>query len=412
MKKQLLLVAIVSIALFVSCEKDEENPILELMTSESIFVTDETSQRYTYFNSSSPWVATTDVSWCKIISANQGNGNSESQYIHIEVEANPTTEERTATISIQAGTLKKNIVLTQTGGTPNLYINTGFMSVDGAENTCSITVTSNSQWTATVNDAAINNWCTITPNSGFGNGTITVSVARNYSYARRHAFISVTNGVTQRTDTIFQVGGETYSDPSIAVTINGLVWATRNVGDFGTFTDFATESGKYYKFNRTIGYSYVGGYLERDGNHDDIVGGTVEPLFDSERTKENSDWILLNDPCPSGWRLPTDEELEDLRSLGYRWVNDPAGAWLGQDAPSATFAVPGNAIFLPAKGLILDDVIHYANQGCYWTKTQGTSYSSRDDGGQALSFNPTGSRQVTSAFMSKSCALLVRCIKE
>jgi len=415
-KKHLLLFAIVSMAMFMSCSENEETvepivePMLQLTSASTLSVPVETSQHFISFICSVPWTATIDVPWCSI-SPNQGKGSSVSQTkITASVGANPIAAERTANITIQAGSLSKIITLTQAAGNAELSISPTFITVKG-ENEYSITVTSNAQWTAAVNDATFNSWCTITPNTGFGNGTITVSVAKNHSYARRHALISVISDGIQKTDTIFQIDGEVYSDPNIGVAINGITWAARNVNNFGTFTDFATESGKYYQFNRAVGYSYIGGNIEQDGSHNDIVGGSVEPAFATEYAYENRDWELFNDPCPCGWRLPTDVELEDLRKSGYRWVNDPAGAWLGQDASTATFALPGKAIFLPANGLLFADKIHYVGEGAYYTKTQ-VWIAGVADSGRFLSFTQSGSNGVTGRFIGKRCALSIRCIKE
>jgi uncharacterized protein (TIGR02145 family) len=116
---------------------------------------------------------------------------------------------------------------------------------------------------------------------------------------------------------------------------------------------------------------------------------------------------LLNDPCPSGWRLPTAQELENLRAAGYRWDSELTGAWLGPDASSATFLGSVSAVFFPAGGLILMDVLHNVGEGRAWTSTQ-----SSNDGGQALIFTSSTSMNVTSHFHNKYVALPVRCVKE
>ncbi|MDR0231207.1 MAG: hypothetical protein LBI82_03715 [Dysgonamonadaceae bacterium] len=392
-KNYLLLFAIVSFAIFVSCES-EDKPFLILLDEETEFSVSAEAHEYSkVFNCNTSWEATVDVTWCTV-SPNQGEGNS-SFIIYIQVEANPMAAERTAIITIQAGSLRKNITLIQQPGAPALSISPAFIRADGIENVYSIAVTSNAQWTAVVNDAAVNTWCTITPNSGFGNGTITVSTKRNLGYARRYAFVSVVSDGVHRTDTILQNGDEIYSDPSIAVTINGITWASRNVDNFGRFTDFSFNAGKYYQFNRPTGYSYV--------------EGRIEPAFESGYTNEYSDWSLIYDPCPCGWRLPTNTELENLRMSGFRWINEPAGAWFGPDAQSATTIAPGKAIFLPAQGLISQGEILGAEEGWYWTKTQSTT---NDDYVYVLPFNRTGSYPVLSRVYLKPNALLVRCVKE
>jgi len=395
-KKQLfLLFTIMSVITFISCEK-EDTPFLNLVSSEKIGVYEDPFESTITFNCNTAWKATVDVPWCNIANTNNGEGNGTNQTLHIVGGINPTTKMRTAVISIQAGGLQKDVILTQTAGASKLTIHPTFISADSKEDVYSIIVTSNSQWDATINDATINDWCTITPNSGFGSAVITVSVARNHGYARRHAFISIVSGEIQKTDTIFQNGGESYSDPSIAVTINNLVWAARNVDVFGNFTDFSTQTGKYYKFNGTTGYSYI--------------GENVVPAFYPE-IADDGDWLLINDPCPCEWRLPTAEELESLRASGYRWVDDLAGAWLGPDAESATLLEPGNAIFFPANGILAENVVRYPEWGCYWTKTHVRS-GSELIGGRTFMFSKSFAHDVTTRYFTKEAALLVRCVKE
>ena len=391
-KKHLFLVLIASLAMCVSCSDGDgdSDPMLD-MPSQSFSVAARSSQFFIPFNCNTSWKASSDASWCKLAQT-EGQGSNELISIYVDIEANPIALARTAKVTIQAGSLMRETTVEQAAGTATLSISPTFIQSEGTENTFSITVTSNAQWSAMVNDAVLNSWCTITPSSGFGDGTITVSVARNHGYARRAAFISVVSDGIQKTDTIFQKGGETYSDPSIPVTINGITWASRNVDKFGFFTDFLTDQGKYYQFNRSIGYSFV--------------NGNAEPTM-LEYVNENSDWELFNDPCPCGWRLPTYLEVDNLRTSGYRWVNEPAGAWYGSDAASATFEFPGNAIFLPAGGIISSTgmSVEAADWGYYWTKQQNI----RQQHGHSLWFRD---RTNSTNEVSKGAALFIRCVQE
>ena len=391
--KQLFFFTIASLAMLVSCsENKEDGPMLELASASTISAPGGACERNIIINCNIPWEATADVPWCTFTSTEL---SVDQTLITIHVEANPIVEERTANILIQAGSLSEKVTLVQAVGNPTLSINSTFIELVGEESSNSIAVTSNASWTATVNDAAISNWCTVTP-SGFGDGTITVSVAENPSYARRYAFITVVSGDIKITAIVFQNAGKFYPDQG--VTINGITWATRNIDAFATFADSPTATGRYYQFNRTIGYSYI------DGN--------VTPAFDNNYVNENIDWNFLNDPCPGGWRLPTAAELENLRTSGFHWIDEPAGAWFGPDAASATFDVPGNAIFLPAKGLLHEGNMLVEKSGAYWTNTQGWA-GNLGSAGRDLRFSFSGTQEVTgTTFTGKDTALLLRCVKE
>lgn len=407
-QKNVFLLTIAAVAMLVSCSENEEigkknkptpepDPMLELTSSSTRPALASATQAYISFSCNVAWTATVDVSWCKI-NQNQGEGKSTEITVKVEVEANTVTEERRAIVSMKAGSLSKEVTIVQSGASSVLSLSPTFISANamgsayGRGNEYSIDLTTNTRWIVEVIDDG-NSWCTVTPTSGLGNAVITVSAATNFSYARRLAFIRISGGGIEQTDTIFQKAGESYSDPSIAVTINGVTWATRNVGNFGTFTDFATEHGKYYQFNNRTGYSYI--------------EESVNPAFDFGYNAVYSDWVLLNDPCPGEWRLPKSTELANLYASGFRWVNEPAGAWLGPDAASE---MPNNAIFLPAKGSISSNTATIENptEGVYWTETQWENTTTNF--GYMLRFGQSG--KLWGDGTSKKNALLIRCVKE
>ena len=393
------LAAILSIALFVSCNstEPEPEPLLRVMTSTVSVSPEASSDRTISFSCNGAWEISIDVSWLTI-DRMQGNGTASPR---LTIEANPTTEQRVAIITVTSGALSEKITLTQTGTAPALSIYPTFIHAEGRGKNWygegveySINITSTTQWTAEVTDAEIKDWISINPTSGFGNGVITVSLDANLGFARRHAFIAISAGNIHRTDTVFQKGsGSLEADEFNSVTINGITWATKNVDEFGTFVPFyapASVVGKYYQFNRPTAYS--------------VVDGKAEPPLKYETINENSDWSILNDPCPCGWRLPTEAEAENLRTSGFRWVNEPAGAWFGTDAQTATFAMPGSAIFLPAGGVITSSGLGYLEQGYYWIRVQH-GY----DQGRQLYFSQFGSGTIGN---SKSGARFIRCVTE
>jgi len=117
------------------------------------------------------------------------------------------------------------------------------------------------------------------------------------------------------------------------VKINGVTWATRNVDDPGTFTAKPQYIGKEYT-------------LEEAKN-----------------------------VCPTGWRLPTKEELESLKkSETYIWseLNGVRGGYFGS----------GDKIFLPAAK-------YDANNKCfaiYWSGTMSND-SNKYDGYQMIFYD-------------------------
>ncbi|MDR0831123.1 MAG: hypothetical protein LBN95_13610 [Prevotellaceae bacterium] len=109
-----------------------------------------------------------------------------------------------------------------------------------------------------------------------------------------------------------------------AVKINGVVWATRNVGSKGIFCDFPYESGLYYT------------------------------------------WEDAQNACPAGWRLPTTEEFESLIASGSVWTTQ-------NGVPGRLFGKTPNQIFLPAAGYRYSSgggLGDAGENGYYWSSTQ------------------------------------------
>lgn len=111
------------------------------------------------------------------------------------------------------------------------------------------------------------------------------------------------------------------------VVLNGVKWATRNVDEPGTFASVPTDEGKFYQWNRNVGWSL----LSKDGyTRNDISAFESYPnghIWDYS-SHENNIWERVNDPCPEGWRVPTREELESLLSVDNKWVTvGDVGGW-------------------------------------------------------------------------------------
>ena len=110
------------------------------------------------------------------------------------------------------------------------------------------------------------------------------------------------------------------------VVINGIRWATRNVGASGTFADNPESLGEYYT------------------------------------------WEEAKRACPAGWRLPTKEEFKELLDAPHQVLT------IGSEE-GRIFGTPPNTIFLPAAGFVDyedGDIIYnlVGTTGDYWSSTQ------------------------------------------
>jgi uncharacterized protein (TIGR02145 family) len=116
------------------------------------------------------------------------------------------------------------------------------------------------------------------------------------------------------------------------VVINGVTWATRNVDMPGTFADNPEDAGMLYQWNRKIGWSSTDPLI----NSDDGI------TWDNS-TASGAIWEEGNDPCPSGWHVPTQSEFQSLIESDSYWeeTNGVFGRIFGSGE---------NVIFLPAAG--------------------------------------------------------------
>jgi len=173
------------------------------------------------------------------------------------------------------------------------------------------------------------------------------------------------------------------------VRIEGVVWATRNVDAPGTFAENPQDAGMFYQWNRRTGWASTGYEWPSPmpGWNSTVPTGTM--------------WYAENDPCPTGWRVPTQAELQSLYNAGSAWTTiDGVNGRLYGTAP--------NQIFLPATGWrwsnggALDGVDESGN---YWSSTQNDSTNV-----WGLSFHSSLSNISPLAF--RSFGFNVRCVAE
>jgi len=132
-------------------------------------------------NANFDWTASTDAPWLTI--PQNGSGNL---LINAAYPENQSLISRSATITITGNDLVVLASLIQAAGEPMIYVSPENINVPYLAGSTSLTVTSNTDWTASADSA----WITLTP-SGNGNGSITVDYIENPYYVDRISTITV-----------------------------------------------------------------------------------------------------------------------------------------------------------------------------------------------------------------------------
>jgi len=172
----------------------------------------------------------------------------------------------------------------------------------------------------------------------------------------------------------------------VGVKINGVTWATRNVDKPGTFAAKPEVPGMFYQWNRPIGWSAT----------DPIVNSNDGTNWDNSMPAGYS-WET--NVCPSGWRIPTRSELQNLIYSGSSWstLNGVNGYFFGN----------GNQkVFFPAAGSrsIGGTLICEGDVGYYWSSTRNGN-----DDAYILDFDHNIA-EMRSYF--RGYGLSIRCVKE
>ena len=174
-------------------------------------------------------------------------------------------------------------------------------------------------------------------------------------------------------------------EPEEGVVINGVRWATRNVSVGGSFARNPQDVGQFRQWNRWMGWAA--------SDH------MSNPTWDSSNAT-GSTWTGTTCPCPTGWRIPTQAELQSLGT--GTWVLN----WNETGVAGRVFGTAPNQIFLPAAGMRNANNGAFESggiHGAYWSSTPiGTANAA------ALVFTNNTSGMTTGN--ARAWAFSIRCV--
>ncbi|MDR0509785.1 MAG: hypothetical protein LBH06_01670, partial [Rikenellaceae bacterium] len=115
------------------------------------------------------------------------------------------------------------------------------------------------------------------------------------------------------------------------VEINGVVWATRNVGVPHGFASLSQRwRGCCYRWNDATAWNW-------DGSSPNSISPAGQTWLSVAEISNASTWDAANDPCPQGWLIPSTTEASDLLTLPRKWSNCSGylGYWVGANSATA-----------------------------------------------------------------------------
>ena len=138
-------------------------------------------------------------------------------------------------------------------------------------------------------------------------------------------------------------------------------WATRNLDYPGTFAANPEDAGRLFQWGTYNGVVH----------HWDNTTAAAPADFNTSRNRVA--WTAANDPCPTGWRVPTYAELTALRNAGSRWDDTPG-------INGRFFGTGQNRIFLLVSGWRVSGsgaLSHVGMHSIFWSSTELESEHAR-----------------------------------
>lgn len=153
--------------------------------------------------SNTAWSISSNQSWCNISTTSGSNNKT----ISFSITPNTSTQSRTAIIIVNSSALSVQITVTQEGRTeviPTLSVSPETISVTAIEQTSIFDISSNTNWTISSNQS----WCIPSVTSGYGDYTISCSIAENIQPQTRTATMTINGENLTRKVTLIQSGKE------------------------------------------------------------------------------------------------------------------------------------------------------------------------------------------------------------
>ena len=265
------------------------------------------------------------------------SGNAGTAQVTLTAAENSSTELRTAALTVKSGELTKSIDVSQSAANPDISIDASSLEFTSGSGSKMFRISSNTMWAI----SSDKNWCSVSPTSGSGDGSVTVSVEENTSTSERTATITVESATIKRTLAVTQ-NGATPITPLASqdriFTVGSVTFKMIRV-DGGTFTMGATseQGNDAYDDEKsahqvTLSSYYIGETEVTQALWQAVMGSNPSYFSGSNKPVESVSWNdcqdfirRLNALTGENFRLPTEAEWEFAarggnKSWGYKYA--------------------------------------------------------------------------------------------
>lgn len=373
------LCALWTLILVCACGKPETDPAIDITTPDTIIVGDRDQTATITFTSNNPWTVSSSEDWCKV-SPTSGEAGKKPTTINISLEPNDTFNNRTATVTINAGGIEKTVSIYQKAGPrPAPYVSHKWLTDDqgnyltgdrgitiGAEGfELGINFVSNLEakdllLKVTTGEDWIYQSHNIERLDGDTYRTL-IHIDKNPSTNMRMGYVQISNASETEGYSIEIIQEGAGPIPEGAVDLGlGVYWAECNIGasspeDSGTFFAWGeTEPKEFYDWSN---------YKWANGSKYSITKYNTNSSYG---TVDDVKQLLPEDDAASvatggEWRMPTREEFRQLLTCEWEetYVDTGNGKVFGYTVKSKT---NDTSIFLPATGCIIGSEANKSNE--------------------------------------------------
>jgi len=413
--------AIIALSLVPDCSRPVPGPSIEINTPTILVPSGENTAVVT-FVANKDWTVTSSDDWCQV-SPSSGPASENTAAVTLTLEPNTTGETRSATLSVRAGGIEKQISVTQAPEevvSENIVINYIWNSQDDTKIENRQIEAGYSTWSANrgSNFTAIvhldipdpdlvllpsddaKDWISESYDTYYdtysGDYSIYFQVAANTENAPRTGHIRIATRDGKEKSAVITVNQAALPEHAIYLGTE-VYWHEYNLG-----ASSPEELGDYYAWGELEtkaaytweNYNCAGGDKYSKVDHSN-GGYSYTPSLWNEHDPSSQQLSPEFVRFGAHWEMPYPYEVQQLLDTRnspetHKWEWKTKGGVHGWEI---TYLVNGKSIFLPAGGYKWGDALEHPELGMYWTKeavfaNQGTPSVSATNLSRYLRFEP------------------------